>query len=310
MKIIKAVTPVFILALLSACATVHYDKPVASFQKSVDESVTVIGKYYQELNSNERSLYLESALLDPSREILFRDEQGRPTPLAGNIFPADSIKARLDSLTLIGIYASRLSALAGNSAPAQFAGHVKVLGTNLTRLSDTFSFLDGSKDPTASSYVGPVASLAGLVGQMYMEHRRDEVLARAIVDGDPAVRKILELVEADLVMVIDPLKKTGDKQQLAEIVNYYNNNRMKMTYSERRRTIDSIKAAAESYSASTVFNPSSLVSTMAEAHRALVKYAKSAKKPQDLAELADMMDLFAAHVDIVASSLGKIQKIK
>ena len=67
--------------------------------------------------------------------------------------------------------------------------------------------------------------------------------------------------------MIDPLRKTGEKELLAERVDYYNRNRLKMSYAERRLTIDAIKADAENYSAAVIFNASGLISGMAEAHR-------------------------------------------
>jgi hypothetical protein len=298
------------LALLQACATIQYDKPVAGFQKSVDESVAVIATYYQDLNAYERSIYLENAFLNPHKEVLFKDSHGQPTPLAGNIFSVKGIKARLDSLHLVSLYAKRLSDLAGSKVPAQFPENSKILGDNLANLADTFSSLNGTPDTTASSYIGPISSLVGLVGQIYLERQRDAALTKAITQGDPLIRKILALIEADLVNVVGPLRQTGEKELLADMVAYYNANRLKMSYAERRQSIDAIKSAAESYSAAVIFNPSSLVSGMADAHQALVKYAKSEKKPNDFGEFVEAMELFTARVDIVAGSVRKLQSIR
>jgi hypothetical protein len=295
-----------LMLLFSACTTVHFDKPIGAFQKSVDESIGVIGKYYQDLNSYERRLYLEGAFLDPTQEILFIDAQGKPTPLSGRIFSAKSIKARMDSLSLVSMYAKRLADLAGSTTPAKFSENTKVLGDNLTKLSDTFESLTGS-DSTASAYIGPVSSLVGLVGQIYLEQRRDAALTKAITEGDPVVSKILDLLESDLVNVIDPLIKTGEKEHLAELVTYYNDNRKKMSQSERRQIIDNINAAAEQYSTALIFNPSSLVSGMIQAHQALIKYAKSSKKPNDFAELVSVLEVFTAHVDTVAGAIQEFQ---
>jgi hypothetical protein len=310
MKRLRLILCLCIVLLLPACASVNYDKPIGAFQKSVDESVGVIGKYYQDLNAYERSLYLESVFLDPQKEVLFTDSNGQPTPLAGNVFTAKSIKARLDSLSLVSMYSKRLADLAGSTVPVQFPEKAKVLGDNLANLADTFGSLAGSKDTTASSYIGPISSLVGLVGQIYLEKQRDTALTKAITEGDPLIRKILDLLETDLVNVIDPLRKTGETELLAEMVVYYNKNRLKMSYAERRQAIDAIKADAESYSAAVIFNPSGLVSGMAEAHQALVKYAKSDKKPNDFAELVSAMELFTTRVDTVAGAVSKLQSIR
>jgi ribosome maturation protein Sdo1 len=140
-----------------------------------------------------------------------------------------------------------------------------------------------------------------------LEQRRDAALTKAITEGDPVVSKILDLLESDLVNVIDPLIKTGEKEHLAELVTYYNDNRKKMSQSERRQIIDNINAAAEQYSTALIFNPSSLVSGMIQAHQALIKYAKSSKKPNDFAELVSVLEVFTAHVDTVAGAIQEFQ---
>jgi hypothetical protein len=294
-----------IMFCLSACVNARLDNPIGAFQKSVDESVGVIGKYYEGLNAYERKLYLEDAFLDPKKEILFTDSQGKPTPLTGSTFSAKSIKARLDSLSLVSMYAKRLGELAGSKAPTQFTENTKVLGDNLTKLSDTFKSLTGS-DSTASSYIGPISSLVSLVGQIYLEQQRDAALTKAITEGDPLVRNILELLESDLVNVVDSLRKTGEKQLLAELVNNYNEHRMRMTQTERRQALDNINAAAENYSVAVIFNPSSLVSGIVEAHQALVKYAKSPKQSDDFVELVASLEVFTARVDTVAGAISKL----
>lgn len=297
-----------IIFVSSSCVNARFDKPIGSFQKSINESAGVIAKYYDDLNSYERRLYLESVVINPRQEILFIDQHGEATPLAGRTFSTKSIKARMDALSLISVYAKRLAELAGSDAPTKFSENTKVLGENLSKLSDTFISLTGS-DATASSYVGPISTLVGLVGQIYLEQRRDAALTKAITDGDPVVRAILQLLESDLVNAVDPLRKTGEKQLLAELVNNYNENRMRINQSERRQAIDKINATAESYSKAIIFNPSGLVAAMTEAYQALVKYAKSPKNPSDFAELVSALETFAARVDTIAGAIHKLQEI-
>ena len=80
-----------------------------------------------------------------------------------------SIKARLDALRLVSVYARRLADLAGSDAPTKFASNADVLGSTLTGLATTFEGLGGQNDSTAKVYVGPVASLVGLIGKVILE---------------------------------------------------------------------------------------------------------------------------------------------
>lgn len=297
------------LALLYGCATNQFAKPIGTFEKSVDASVGVIGSYYEDMNAYERRLYLESAYLNPKQRIAFTDSGGKPTAILGKTFSAESIKARLDALTLVSKYAKRLAELAGSEAPTSFSANTKVLGENLEKLAGTFGSLSNS-DPTASQYIGPISTLVGLIGQIYLEQRRDAALEKAIKEGDPVVTKILELVQTDLTSVIDPARRTGEKQLLTELVTYYNDHRLKFSQAERRVTIDAINVAAERWSKAVVFNPAELVSGMADAHKALVKYARSSRKPADLAELSAAVELFADRVEITAGAIQKLQQVK
>jgi hypothetical protein len=304
-----------ILAVLSCliasggCATAQWARPIGDFKESVDASVTVIGAYYEDLNAYERRIYLETALLNPNEEILWTDASGKPTPLAGRVFSAVSIKARLDALRLVSTYARRLADLAGSEAPTTFASNADLLGGTLTNLSKTFEGLTGT-DSSAKAYIGPVSSLVGLIGRIVLERRRDAAITLAIEEGDKPVTTILDQLEADLGAVVEPLRATGEKLVLAELVNDYNVNRAKLSLDERRRRIDRIAAATDSYFKAVAANPASLVAGLRDAHRAMVKYASSPRQPADLGEFAAALEVFANRVEAAAAGIRAIRDAK
>lgn len=299
----RGAVPVLVVLTASwGCATAQWAKPIGDFQESIDGSVAVIGAYYEDLNGFERRIYLESAALNPSEEILFTGADGKPTPLAGRVFSAASIRARLDALRLVSVYGRRLADLAGSEAPTQFASNADVLGATLTGLSKTFQGLAGS-DSTASAYVGPVSSLVGLIGQVVLEKRRDAAITLAIKDGDKPVTAILDQVERDLGAVVDPLRTTGEKLLLAELVNDYNTKRSTLSEDERRARIDRIAAASDAYFRALAANPAGLVAGVRDAHRAMVAYAASPRKPANLAEFAAALEVFANRVEAAAAAI-------
>jgi hypothetical protein len=298
---------VCILALSSACVTNRFSKPISTYQKSVDASIGVIGKYYDGMNSYERRLYLQGILLNPKEEVLFTDAQGKLTPLAGRIFSPESVKARLDALALINLYAKRLADLAGSDAPTKFAENTKVLSDNLVNLSGTFSTLAGAgADKTASKFITPIGSLVGLVGQIYLQEKRDAALKAAIEQGDPVVTQILDLIKDDLVGVISPQILTGAKQLLADRVNSYNQNRTTMSSEERRKALDEIAAAAQEYDATILFNPANLLQAMKEAHQALVKFARAPKEPKTFSDLVAALETFAGRAETAAQAIHQL----
>lgn len=300
----------FILFSLSACTTVNFTEPVASFQQSVDKTGVIVGTYYSELNDFERSIYLEERVLNPELDVLLKDKE-KPTPLHWTVFSPESIKARLDAISLLGVYGRRLSELAGSDAPTRFSDASQVLGKNLGELADTFKELgDEGNDSTASGYFGPIGTIIGVFGEMIFEAERDKALEAAIKKGAPAVRNALDKLENDLKSIVQPLRDTGTHQILSGRVNYYNIHREEFDLTERRQFIYDIQNSVIQYDIALSFNPSDLIRGMKEAHEALVKFAESDRQPQNLAEVVSAMSVFENRVGQIAAAMDQLRKLR
>jgi hypothetical protein len=224
-----AISVLLLLLFLAGCTTTNFTQPVASFRQSVNTSTAAIGAYYVNLNAFERQLYLDNIALDPTQKVGER-QNGKPTPLVGEIFQPASIKARMDALSLLGTYAQRLTDLAGGKASQQFSTAANALGEGLIGLDETFSQLSKKEDKTAATYIGPISSLVGCIGKMYQQKQIDADLRKVINDGSKTVDAVLDLIQSDLVNVIKPLQTTGLHERLANHIAYYNDNRKKMVF--------------------------------------------------------------------------------
>lgn len=317
------VTLLFLALNGSGCVTANFKEPITAFQQSIDTANITIGTYYTELNQFERELYLEERLLadiddDKKKEVMMY-EGGKPTPILGQTFSAESIKARTDAIALLGIYSRRLAELAGSDSPTRFAKGTKVLGENLAQLENTFKSLSKSNDSTALSYTTPIGAIVSVVGPMFLESRRDEALTAAIQKGAQPVREVLDLLENDLVNIIALLQRTGTIQILADRIGYYNKliemdeykaMNPQQRYQARQKALDDIRRAAERYEIALTFNPSGLVHGMKEAHEALVKYAQSDRKPENLAELVSAMEVFDNRVRQIAVAVLQLRDLR
>src|SRR6266576_3239999 len=87
----------------TACVTTNFTKPIASFQQSVNTSSAAMGEYYANVNEFERLLYLHDAALHPDQGVFWQNAN-KPTPLAGQSFTAEAIRARMASLTLLATF--------------------------------------------------------------------------------------------------------------------------------------------------------------------------------------------------------------
>lgn len=299
-------SPLLIGLLVSfGCAANRYQAPVSAFRDKTQQTIGVLSDFYSSRNSYEIDLYLQGVAADSSLPVQKIDANGVPTPLGKPIFSPASIKARLDALSLVGAYAERLSDLANSTAPAKFQSAGTLLGQNLSSLDKTFQTLQGSSDPTASKYVGPISILVGTIGQMYLDRKRDELISKAIADGAPRVDLILSQIRDDMDQIFSIEVITGANEQLATLITAYNAERSKLSYEQRVARLSAIKAAGREAAASAGSAPSNVVTAMMVAHKALVQAASSAKKPSldNLATLNSALEQWTNQIQSLSTQI-------
>jgi hypothetical protein len=296
---------IIIAATLSGCVANRYAAPVNTFRDKTQQTIGVLSDFYSTRNSYEIDVYLRAVAADSKLEVLAVDSDGHPTPLGRPVFSPASIKARLDALNLIGIYASRLYDLANTTAPGDFQTAANTLGDNLGSLDKTFQTLAGKSDPTANKYVGPISSLIGTIGQMYLEHKRDEFIRKAVADGAPQVEAILSQMRDDMDNVFSKEVITAAKEKMAILVNSYNEERSKLSFEQRTARLNEIKAASEEAAVSVGSAPASVVTAMMEAHQALVRAATATRqdKPKSLAELNLALEAWTTRIQSLTAQV-------
>ena len=295
--------------LLAGCLNNRYVAPVTSFQSSTAQTISAISDFYSSRNSYELQLYFSGIAADPKLEVGIIDPNGKPTPLGRPTFSPASIKARLDALSLVSVYASRLNDLANTSAPSDFETAAGTLGNNLSSLDKTFQNL-GATDPTAGSYIGPIASLIGTIGKMYLNDKRDKLIKDAIERGGPAVNTVLSQIKDDMDHIFSKEVITGEGDKLATLVNRYNSDRNKLSYDQRMARLDEIRSVANSASSATASAPSQLVSSMLDANNALIKSATATKtdKQLSLASLNNALSAWIAEIQTLTSEIKPLVK--
>jgi hypothetical protein len=246
--------------------------------------------FYSSRNSYEIDLYLLGVAADGSLPVQTVDANGKPTPLGQPVFSPASIKARLDALNLIGVYANRLNDLATSSAPTDFQTAATTLGTNLSSLDKTFQTLNGVGDPTANKYIGPISSLVGTIGQMYLEHKRDQLIVQAVKQGAPFVDAVLSQESDDMDNILSLQVVTGARERLATVIISCNHDRSSLSYEQRTARLVEIKAAATEAANAVGSAPAALVTAMKNANDELMKAVVAPQKsPQTFAGLASAL---------------------
>jgi hypothetical protein len=296
---------------VAGCANNRYISPVTTFHNSTAQTITTISGFYSSRNSYEAQMYLNDVAADPTLRVEAVDANNKPTPFGTPVFSPASIKARLDALALVGVYASRLYDLANTSAPDDFSTAATALGKNLTSLDTTFTNLGAAKDPTAGAYIGPISSLVGAIGKMYLSGKRDKLVHDAIVDGGPKVNLILSQLKEDMDQIFSLEIITGANAELSTAVLAYNNaDRTKWTYEQRVAKLATIKAASDAASIATASAPSQLVSSMMAANNALLQSASASKKDKQLtlASLNDALSSWTNQIQTLATQIKPLIK--
>jgi hypothetical protein len=146
------------------------------------------------------------------------------------------------------------------------------------------------------------------VGSLYLENKQGEALQKGIEQGEPRVRAIIDLLEADLVDVLGPQRLTGAKQALASRVVFYNLNKGKLSLAERREVLEDIRRASEAYESLVVAHPVELAYALRDAHEALLRFARSQRKLESFEELSAAMGSFLSRVQTAAAAVQRIRE--
>lgn len=300
--------PFFAIAIsvLSGCTNIDFKEPITSYNQGMATSGAVLSTYYTGLNDAARDTYIIQAKYNPKIEIKQEDEKRRKTPLVA-AYPPEAIKARLDSIGLISEYGSKLAKLAGSNAPERINTGVVNLGSAYTNLASNFEAAAnlGNND-SSRAYVQPVSNIVGQLSEQYLDSKRDQVLTDAIKSGHKSVNDILLLMEADLP-VIAGLAKANASSQLSHALDYYNKNRLGMSFEQRASMLDEISRYSKTYQTLTVYQPTEVVVAMRKANDALLAYAENPKDENRVVRLTSEIDTFNSRVTPIAQAISQLR---
>ncbi|HEU0175529.1 MAG TPA: hypothetical protein VFV58_14810 [Blastocatellia bacterium] len=112
------------LMMVAGCDNAEYRQQIATFQQSIGNTRSAVESYYLEMNQFERDIYFLRLELDKGKKLgikFLKDSDRREVTedlVVDGPFPREAIQARLDSISLLGLYGTRLAELAGAKAPS------------------------------------------------------------------------------------------------------------------------------------------------------------------------------------------------
>lgn len=298
MSISRAILLLLVPVVLIGCTTPSgYRQPVDKFQRASAVVVESTRSYTLELNKVERDAYLHRQM-NKRAEVKLLDLE------AAQVFDSEGIAARLQALAALAKYGALLSQLANSDAPERVEASAGSLGTALENLAETVGQLTGGEHDGFKKAVGPVTSVVGLIAKMVIEKKITEALDKAINDGEAPVKNLIELIANDITIAYER-KRNALSDKRVELVDDYNASRQGDSEGLRVKT-DRIIAHEDRLEAMANADPSEALHAMADAHAALVDYARSKKAAVDLATLVEAMETFAERAVIVANAIRAI----
>jgi hypothetical protein len=292
--------------LLAGCATpAQYQEPLAHFVEGAQTTRKAVRPLFADYEKHRRDVRVEQAVLarQPLAPILAIPE-----------LPPEAVQVRLDILDAIVAYGERLAAVAGSDIETRFEKQTGALAKSVAALGSSIGAAGGTTKSDLEKYAEPVGKLVASLGKLYLEEKRSEILAVAVREGDPSVRRLLDLLEEDLEGMHGQ-RALRLKQHYAELSATYNKRIAEggdlfpdAKLLERRKEAAKVRQAYEAWEAFTAANPAEAIRGLRRAHTALVEFAKSDRNPQNATQLAASMRAFAGHAKEFAEAVAAVRK--
>jgi len=294
--------------LIEGCTAVSiYQDPVAKYQTAVNTASDAIRPYLLGVNdlNAKANLYDKVSLNLPWG-----------TEDLTNAIPTKEIQLRLQALSCIASYANALAAVASSKDVSNLSQAAQTLGDSVNGLNETIQGLASVRSSNAAGTLAkqaakldlsaPVTSLVTLVGTLAIEHAQTKAVKTGILNGEQPINQLIGLLKSDLQSLT-----LADNASYASIktgmVLLYNNARGKTDAKDLMALIDQFIQDSDRIETLRALQVDSLLSDMQSAHTALVTFAKSSKKPEDLSALASQIDVFTAHVKLFEDAISSIK---
>lgn len=295
---------IVILILPVGCSPHGFLNPVAKFQKASSVVISSTRLYISELNKSERDHYIQQRLGEKA-QIKINDIE------AAQVFSKDGLKARLDALNQLESYGDLLLKLANSDSPEKVQASAKDLGDEITKLSTTVNSLNGDGNSDFKSAVGPVSSIVGEILNLVAQKKMKDALNKAISTGREPVNNLITAIRNDINLAYER-KKNALSGLRVDLVDAYNEEMSKggSSDSEKLKLLaERVIAHEDRWETFASSNPGEGLNAMVSAHNALVNYAGSSQKIEDLSTLIEALEAFTARAESLGKSIKSLQEI-
>ncbi len=317
------------LLLLTSCGSREtLFQEISEFNKSVQVGSDSVAAYYSSINEQEFQTYLLLLELNSNCEAgdlvnynclnsKFKPPGNKEdyvsSPLSKPSIPLESIQARIDLLNEIASYSKSIASLAGDNSGEKFQGNIIGLQSRLNSLEEKFKNL--GKDPKVSPstdknistrYLNPITTIIGILGKISIQESKWSEIRKSIVEAEEPINNVLTAIATDLDTYAFLLTKIEANKRYSLLINYYNNNRLRFSREERVRIISQIGNYKKFYDSVSLNKPSNIPNGILNAHKSLVKLAKSDGSIKDIAELKAWLEKFKDDAEKLKNAVNQL----
>ena len=301
------VFPVFSLILptliLVGCVnTAAYREPITRFQQASTVVVEGARLEYGLTNKRERDALIDK-LVNKRARITLQTLNNKDMRVLGG----DDLAVRMAALDALAKHGQLLLALASSDAPSRAKDAANSLDDALIDLASTLR--KAPSDDFKNKAEG-FAAIAAEATQLALDIKINEALDKAITASEKHVAALIRLIKDDMGALHERRRSLLSAARVAATDDYNEELAMSKPNVEKlKKAAADIKKVEDDWDTlPLLLGAGPGLDAMAQAHQALVDYAKSTKAPQNLAELIEATDAFVTRSKVIADAINTIRQ--
>ena len=296
---------IFSITLLIGCASpVSYREPITRFQLASTIVIEGARIEYGIANKRERDAVIDH-LVSKKERINLKTLNNKEIRILGG----DDLEARMAALDALSKHGQLLLTLASSDAATRAKDAANSLDDAIVGLSSSLGRLPSDEFKNKAE---GFAAIAAEVIKLALEAKIKQALDKAIALSEKNVLVLIKLLRDDMSALYERRRSILSNDRVSATTEYNDElNKASPSPEKLKKAASEIKRAEDEWNnLPLLLGAGPSLDAMAQAHQSLVEYAKSPKKPQDLAELVEATDAFVTRAKIIADAIKTIRETK
>ena len=296
---------IFSTLLLVGCVNpAAYREPITRFQEASTVVIEGARVEYGVTNKRERDAVIDR-LVAKREKIHLQTLNDKEIRVLGG----DDLAARMAALDALAKHGQLLLTLASSDAPTRAKDAANSLDDAIVGLSSSLGKMPSDEFKNKAE---GFATIAAEVTKLVLEGKISQALDEAITLSEKDVLALIRLLRNDM-SVLHERRRSILSAARVSATDEYNEELTKPNPNPERlqKAASEIKKVEDAWdNLPLLLGAGPGLDAMAQAHQELVDYAKSAKNPQDLAELIEATDAFVTRAKVIADAINTIRETK